>query len=419
MTAKLTSTFGWLDLVHAPVFVVDMTTGQILGTNEALRRIMPAALPPAPMALRRLLGDTAAQALADFIRAMPADGSRNRLSLICPTRNGPTTLILHLAAAAEQPATWVVTLDARGLLFDDTASDGATETFRSIIRDLPIGIDIFDSSLRGVFCSRYSDNLYLYDPFYDQEMNEWFDRAFPAQADRQHAKAEWAAALAALARDPDQPQAMEWRVMCRDGKYRVLANRISKAGNHYSFVYWDITEQRRLEDQLRKLASTDMLTGLYNRRHFVAKSAQILAESQVTGFPLCMLILDVDHFKFINDTRGHAAGDAALVMVAHRCRAALRPGDLLARFGGEEFVMLLADTSSAEALALAERLRSLIADQPLRWGDDEFFVTASIGVATADAGTAPLDQLLENADRALYAAKNGGRNRVMVFATAA
>lgn len=416
MRATAPSAFGWTDLVHAPLMIVDAASSQALRINRSLRHILPGDSPPAPAAIAAILGDAAALELITFVRSIPADGGRNTLSLMCQTRDGTMRLIMHLARLPDHPDHWVVTVDERTLFFQGMAPDGAEDTFRGIIQELPIGIDILDSALRAVFYNRYSDSIYLYDSYYDLDMTEWFERAFPDPTDCARARDEWAAALAALQETPDQPQSMEWRVLCRDGEYRVLLNRVSKIDNHYTFIYWDITEQRRLETELRTLAATDTLTGLHNRRHFFSESEQKLAEAQDNNTRVCLLILDIDHFKSINDTLGHRAGDGALTTVAARCRTALRPGDLIARFGGEEFTVLLTDTTLQQAQVIAERLRAVIADQPIGDGDASFCVTVSIGLAAAEAETLNMDQLVEKADKALYAAKHAGRNRVMIAA---
>ncbi|MCB8879819.1 GGDEF domain-containing protein [Acidisoma cellulosilytica] len=418
MPASAPSDFSWTDLVRAPLLILDAAKSQVLRLNDALRHVLPLTCPPTPAPMTEILGAEATVTLLGYLLTMPEDGSRNTLSLTCPTMNGPMMLILHLARLPDHADQWVVTVDERTLFFQGGASENAENTFRGIIQELPIGIDILDSSLRAVFYNHYSDSIYLYDSYYDLDLTEWFERAFPAPADRERARMEWADALVALQQNPDQPQTMEWRVMCRDGQYRVLLNRVSKIGSHYTFIYWDITEQRRLEDQLRTLATTDMLTGLHNRRHFFETAEELLAEALTTEKPFCLLILDIDHFKLINDTRGHRAGDEALVAVAARCRAAIRAGDLLARFGGEEFTVLLHDTPMPQAKLVAERLRALIAEGPIHQGQETFSVTASIGLAMAEAGMTSMDQLVEKADKALYAAKHAGRNRVMIASAA-
>ncbi|MBI3285816.1 MAG: GGDEF domain-containing protein [Burkholderiales bacterium] len=166
--------------------------------------------------------------------------------------------------------------------------------------------------------------------------------------------------------------------------------------------------------QIEALANRDALTGCFNRRYFMEQATRLLKQGQRSGLPTSLLMLDIDHFKSVNDRYGHAAGDLALRAVAQRLGATLRETDLAARIGGEEFVVLLPDTAREPALTAAERLRLAIQDagvsvpglpEPLR-------VSASLGVALTLADGDTLDALLERADQALYAAKRGGRNRV-------
>lgn len=173
---------------------------------------------------------------------------------------------------------------------------------------------------------------------------------------------------------------------------------------------------------LAEMASRDALTGLFNRRHFDLRLAEDLREAQCTGQPLALLLLDVDHFKSVNDAFGHAAGDAALRTVAAVLSSRLRRGgDMLARYGGEEFAMVLPGADPAAAAALAERLRQAVADAPVPAPLADRRLTISIGVAVYPGGGLPADAswLLRRADAALYAAKRAGRNRVQVDAPAA
>jgi diguanylate cyclase (GGDEF)-like protein len=394
--------------------VLDAGEGVLLRCNKTLRDILAADLPTAPAPLADFLGEGAADCILTFIRDMPADGSRNTLSVTCPTANGSLMLIMHLKQLADRADVWVITVDERTLFFQNASSQNAEETFRGIIQALPIGIDLYDASWRGIFFNAYSDSLYLYDPYYDLQNNEWFERAFPDPGDRAIYRAQWVQAQAALERDPTVPQHIEWRVFCRDGTYRTLQNMMCKIGTHYAFIYWDITERRRLEDDLRRLAGTDMLTGIYNRRHFFEEAERIRAETAGAGLPLFLLALDIDHFKTINDRFGHRLGDEALIAVARLTEAALGPGELLARFGGEEFVVLLRARAFDEAYALAETIRAAVAAHAIPAEMGHFGLTVSIGLAPIHDRTKSLDQLIEAADLALYAAKRLGRNRVAI-----
>lgn len=193
----------------------------------------------------------------------------------------------------------------------------------------------------------------------------------------------------------------------RDGAGRFVSTRASVV---------DITEQRRLQQELEQQAQTDALTGLCNRRHFYTLGRRELARCARTGAPLSLLMLDIDHFKSVNDSHGHETGDQALVALAGACAPELRENDVLARLGGEEFAVLLPDTGIATARHVAERLRAALAGLSLRSSAGASLgFTVSIGVSCAQAWTADeLDAMLRRADAALYRAKAAGRNQVMV-----
>ena len=165
---------------------------------------------------------------------------------------------------------------------------------------------------------------------------------------------------------------------------------------------------------LEQIASTDELTGTFNRRHAREHLETLLAASARHGFPLSVALADVDHFKRVNDTFGHSAGDSVLAAVAGHLGSRLRREDILARWGGEEFLLVFAHLDEEQALRAAERLRVAVEGTPIEVGagGDEIKVTVSIGVATWRADEHP-DALIHRADIALYRAKNGGRNRVV------
>jgi diguanylate cyclase (GGDEF)-like protein len=166
--------------------------------------------------------------------------------------------------------------------------------------------------------------------------------------------------------------------------------------------------------ELARAASLDYLTGICNRRAIEDLATRSIAAARRHGIPLAMMIVDVDHFKRINDEFGHQAGDIALVETVKRIRDSLRSEDLVGRLGGEEFVSVMPNTDAASALAAAERMRAAFADAPMHLGERELLITVSIGVAVLDAQDQAYSHLLRRADRAMYAAKTAGRNKVML-----
>jgi two-component system cell cycle response regulator len=183
-------------------------------------------------------------------------------------------------------------------------------------------------------------------------------------------------------------------------------------------------KRKRFNDRLREnlnhtmeLAVIDGLTGLNNRRYLDNHLKILFNRAAARGRPLSVCITDIDRFKQVNDTHGHDAGDEVLREFATRLRSTVRGADLACRYGGEEFVVVMPDTSVDLAASVAERLRSIIEDRPfvLRSGR-ELHITASLGIATNTVAVETPEQLLRQADRALYEAKNTGRNRVVASA---
>lgn len=170
-------------------------------------------------------------------------------------------------------------------------------------------------------------------------------------------------------------------------------------------------EHQRARLEAEQLARIDPLTGLFNRRAFVEHAGPVLSTAQRGGRPLAVILLDIDHFKAINDSRGHEAGDRTIEAVAALLAATSRAGDVVARWGGEEFIALLPETDAERAAILAERLRAEIAAHAFGSTENPLAVTASFGIA-ARRGDESLDDLIRAADHRLYAAKEGGRNRV-------
>ncbi|MDP2755216.1 MAG: sensor domain-containing diguanylate cyclase [Nitrospirota bacterium] len=171
----------------------------------------------------------------------------------------------------------------------------------------------------------------------------------------------------------------------------------------------------RFHAEIERLAITDGLTGLFNHRHFQERLSQEFSRIDRFSEPLSVLIIDIDHFKKINDTYGHPVGDAVLKGVADKIRKTIRNIDISARYGGEEFAVILIGTDERGAMNMAERLRKAVMNKTFSADKNTFNVTISIGISTYTKGIKRKEELIEKADKALYQAKRGGRNRSILW----
>lgn len=198
-------------------------------------------------------------------------------------------------------------------------------------------------------------------------------------------------------------------------KKRLSPGDIVQFGSNFAFRYsvMDGT-QKALMEQLYQSSVLDALTGAYNREYFNSVISTELEQARVSATELCLLILDIDYFKKINDEFGHPAGDAVLIELVNRIQLRLRPSDVLCRYGGEEFAIILRGTALPMAARMAERLCSAVRKQKFLHGDNAMQVSVSIGCASL-AGSEPssAEALVAVADRRLYAAKNSGRDRIV------
>jgi diguanylate cyclase (GGDEF)-like protein/PAS domain S-box-containing protein len=206
------------------------------------------------------------------------------------------------------------------------------------------------------------------------------------------------------------------RLRARDGRtfWALLSARtmVLRSTRVFMVGFSDLTAQKEIEHKLRDLASMDGLTGAFNRRHFYEAASAAIVLSERRGRGSCIAILDVDHFKKVNDVHGHAAGDEALKMLTRVCQRECRSSDLLARYGGEEFVVLLPDATLEAARAVVERIRRALATEVVDAATGAFAITVSGGLAERREGES-LEALLARADEALYQAKRGGRDRII------
>lgn len=223
----------------------------------------------------------------------------------------------------------------------------------------------------------------------------------------------------------EEAKGCELKMTRQDGRsiwVRMTARAITDANGHtifYEGSVEDISEIKAAHFALQELAVRDPLTHVYNRRHFFELASREMARASRFLRPITLLMLDVDHFKSINDNHGHLVGDQVLRRVVLRLQNNLRQSDILARYGGEEFIVLMPETTQLQGWNGAERLRKIIAHEPIEGGSGPLLVTASIGVTswqpTLQDHTPECDELIKQADHALYSAKQAGRNQTQAY----
>jgi diguanylate cyclase (GGDEF)-like protein len=175
----------------------------------------------------------------------------------------------------------------------------------------------------------------------------------------------------------------------------------------------EIQRRKKVENQLKILAATDPLTKIYNRRQFFELAMNEYSRSRRSGKPLSIIMIDIDHFKKVNDTYGHLVGDQVLIYFAQLLKKCIRAYDLLGRYGGEEFVVMLPETNNQLAVMIAERLRTFTEKTVLPVKSHKISITASFGVSSNNKDSElPLEAILHRADQALYKSKQDGRNKV-------
>jgi len=298
------------------------------------------------------------------------------------------------------------------------------QTLRHVLDTLPVGVWIMDREGRITLGNPAGQRIwagarYVGPEQFGEYKGWWLSTGEPIAA------GEWAAARAI--RNGEISLDEEIAIECFDGTRKIILNSAMPlrgedgAVNGAIIVNQDITARKEIEKELaatltreRSLARTDDLTAAFNRRHFFDLARQELAVARRYHQALALILFDLDHFKRINDTAGHDAGDEVLRGVARIVRAHLREADVFARYGGEEFIILLPRTTMSEALVVAERIRNAIADNATVTSQGVRVVTISSGVAELLSGEDSLELLIQRADRALYLAKQQGRNRTIL-----
>jgi len=298
-------------------------------------------------------------------------------------------------------------------VIDHTPPGQAVSTLRAALDEVDIGVALLDKDLLPRFINRCFMRMWHLD---DQVELEKLDfeglmrlivskqsRPMPTVKFNEFIKKR-TALIRTGAEDPRDVRIDDGRVI------RVRCKPLPDGGR--MLVYADVTDLVQHADKLKELATVDGMTGLFNRRHFFSLAEIEWAKYQRHWRPLSLLMMDIDQFKSINDRFGHDVGDHVIIDIADICRQEKRKSDVVARFGGEEFLLLLPETDVDEAQNVAERLRRLVEARKLSIASCAINTTVSIGVVQANPYMETLFDLIKMTDQALYAAKNAGRNRV-------
>ncbi|PSR19252.1 hypothetical protein C8255_03325 [filamentous cyanobacterium CCP3] len=371
--------------------------------------------------------DLKALSLADLVTLAP----EHDLSALGQTFSGPEEgQLLGRTGEIIAVEIYVIAVDIRNhpalvtFLHDITAArrvadqlKASESRYRSLIHQVPIGLCRFSVEGRPLDGNPALLSIFGFDTIADLLQASPIQPSSPV-SDRAQAML-WRDYLGQAGTLKD----CELNLLRSDGRnlwVRVVARAIADATGtiqYYEGAVEDITEIKAAQTALEELAMRDSLTHVYNRRHFIELASQELARSARCNRPVTLLMVDIDHFKVINDTYGHLAGDAVLRDIALRIKANLRQSDILARYGGEEFILMMPETDQTQAWSGAERLRQVIAATPFDSGSDPLSITASVGLSCWPANPDPntplphINDLISKADQALYRAKHSGRNQ--------
>ncbi len=283
------------------------------------------------------------------------------------------------------------------------------------------GIGIFDAEDRLVYCNRVLASMFSLSPedatglSFEELMRHSFNSVSGVKLDSNSVES-WLRMANRLRRSK---KFRSFEVDYQDGRWFLVTEHTAEDKSILVFCS-EITEQKRnerelnhLNEQLEILANFDSLTGIYNRRHFLDQAAHEISRCARESSDLAMIMLDLDHFKSINDNYGHEIGDQVLVGSVQRIKSQLRDYDLFGRLGGEEFAILLPGSDIEDGVDIGSRIANQLQLHPLETRAGEISMTCSVGVAQYNHHGGSLGELLDTADQYLYQAKQAGRNRVV------
>lgn len=401
--------------VGAPLVLAEKATLNVRRTNrsaQALFGVDAEAGDDLPIAA--LVGEEAAQMLTQIWNNAPV-GQPGEPFLIRASVQGQDRLL----------AVQVTKLSIDGELlrlftFTDAppagtmALAGWQEDVMSMLNWMPFGFEIAGSDDQIQFANSTFKALFGYSQDEIATIDDWWRLVYPDPEYRAFARSKWYSEIAQARLENREMTPFDLAVTTASGEERRVQFRHRAIGKFHVNLYIDVTRERAYAAELERLANTDSLTGLFNRRSFFEKAEAKQQRIGTAGHGSNgLLMLDIDHFKQVNDNLGHSAGDFVLSEFARRCAALLRKDNCFARLGGEEFALIVEGADLETVTALAEDIRKSIAEEPFRFEETDIGITVSIGATITRGGGESFGAAVSRADKALYEAKRTGRNRVV------
>jgi len=406
----------WINCVGAPLVLVEKDTHLVRQVNDcalSFFRVQRDNLQHAHM--DQLVGAYCANMLAQ-IWSIPSLGKLSSPFLLRGNIAGDDRFLLFYVSSVRVDGEDLRLYTLRDAPPQDSAAMADwSQSVLEMLNWLPFGFEISDRSDQIQFVNSHFYDLFGYQPYELEDIENWWRLAYPDPDYREMAKRKWETEISIARAENREMTPFDLDVQTAAGATRIIQFRHRAIGEFNVNLYLDVTTERQHARSLMRLAETDPLTGVMNRRSFF-EHVRDRHQHEETAAGNAVLMLDIDHFKHINDVYGHAAGDIVLKEFTRRCQGMIRGGDLFARTGGEEFAILLRNVDAERAEDVAQRMRLAVNASPFELGDEKVMLTVSIGGALCDATDIDIDiePALSRADKALYAAKHAGRDKVIM-----
>jgi len=404
----------WMNCVGAPLVLMEKQTLTVRYANRNAAILFGVGLEGfGQCPVEDLVGEEAALMLGQIWNVAPVGvpgepfliharvQGQERMLMVQVTRLAIEDETLRLFTFLDAPPQGSVTLA------------GWQENVLSLLNWLPFGFEIASTDDQIQFANSTFKDLFGYSQDDIADIEDWWRLVYPDPAYREFARSQWYTSIAAARAENREMTPFDLDVTTASGALRTIQFRHRTIGNYNVNLYIDVTRERAYARELKVLADTDPLTGAMNRRRFFEEADRLHALDGDGAASVAFLMLDMDHFKTINDRYGHGVGDLVLIEFTRRCRAVLDPDDCFGRMGGEEFAVVLKRPGREAVLDVAERIREAVGTQLFVIEATALPVSVSIGGAICEPRES-VGSAVSRADNALYDAKKAGRDRVIL-----